>query len=217
MDRSDAGAFAILYAASVLTPFQHLRALNNFSSLMAIVAGLNNSAVLRLKKTLVDVPADSLKLYQEYEALMKSEANYRTYREALRAATPPCIPYLGVHVQDLTFMDENPDQVNGLVNFHKNRLLYSAISELLRCQQIGYNFTLLMQMQTSLRALATMDLNKLYQVSLLREPRDATKSGQEADASKKGKTFGGVMAKVKHEVRNTTKEVIKELERQDPH
>lgn len=47
---------------------------------MAIVAGLNNSAVLRLKKTLVEVPAESLKLYQEYESLMKSEANYRTYR-----------------------------------------------------------------------------------------------------------------------------------------
>lgn len=113
-------------------------------------------------------------------------------------------------------MDENPDQLNGLINFHKNRLIYSAVSELLRCQQVGFNFTLLFQLQTSLRGLATADLNKLYQVSLQREPRAANKSGGQGD-EKKGKTFGGVMSKVKKEVRKTTTQVLTELERTDPH
>ncbi len=43
-------------------PHQYLRQLNNFSSLMALVAGLNNSAVLRLKKTMAEVLPESLKV-----------------------------------------------------------------------------------------------------------------------------------------------------------
>lgn len=134
------------------------------------------------------------------------------HTEALRAAQLPSIPYLGVHVQDLTFMDENPDQANGMINFHKNRLLYTAISELMRCQQVSYNYTPLMALQSSMRSIATMDLNKLYQVSLVREPRDGHQSTSSSsdDSGKKGKTLSIAIAKM------TTK-VIEELERSDPH
>jgi hypothetical protein len=46
----------LLCLLPALIPTQALRFINNFSGMMAIVAGLNNSAVLRLKKTMREVP-----------------------------------------------------------------------------------------------------------------------------------------------------------------
>ncbi len=43
------------------------------------------------------------------EGVMGSEYSWRNYRTALREANPPCVPYIGVYLQDLLFIEEgNP-------------------------------------------------------------------------------------------------------------
>ena len=58
--------------------------------------------------------------------LLSPNDNFRNYRESMRVnhATVPCIPYLGLHLADLTFIDEgNEDFENGLINFGKASMI----------------------------------------------------------------------------------------------
>ena len=45
--------------------------------------------------------------------LIKQFYSYRAYREHLHTITPPCIPYMGIYLTDLTFvLDGNPDRLD---------------------------------------------------------------------------------------------------------
>ena len=63
---------------------------------MAFVAGLNNPCVTRLKWTRQRVRKRRLDDLANLEKLMNMESAYHNYREAIKACTPPCIPYLCV-------------------------------------------------------------------------------------------------------------------------
>jgi hypothetical protein len=73
----------------------YLRESNNFNSLMAVLAGINSSPILRLKQTwkLIDGKGITNK-YVEAEKLMRAEKSFETYRGALKASGMPCVPYL---------------------------------------------------------------------------------------------------------------------------
>uniref|UniRef100_A0A8C7CVR6 Rap guanine nucleotide exchange factor 1 n=1 Tax=Oncorhynchus kisutch TaxID=8019 RepID=A0A8C7CVR6_ONCKI len=94
---------------------KHLRKLNNFNSYLAILSALDSAPIRRLEwqKT----TSEGL---EEYCTLIDSSSSFRVYRAALADVEPPCIPYLGLILQDLTFVHlGNPDQINGKVNFSK--------------------------------------------------------------------------------------------------
>ena len=67
------------------------------------------------------------KTLAEWEALrelMSHKCRYKEYRADVcrQQAAPPFIPYLGIHLSDLTFLgDGNPDEVDGLLNFSKRQ------------------------------------------------------------------------------------------------
>jgi RasGEF domain len=63
------------------------------------------------------------KKYQEMGELMTRDENFKRFREHLHNVDPPCIPYLGVYLTDLTFIEEgNKDFINEtLINFDKRR------------------------------------------------------------------------------------------------
>lgn len=54
---------------------------------------------------------------------------------------PPVIPYIGVPLSDLTFIDEaHPDNVGDLCNFQKCTALADIIRDFVNCQLSGYDF-----------------------------------------------------------------------------
>ena len=77
----------------------------------------------------------------------------------------------GVYLTDLTFIDENPDTVNGMINFTKRRLVYSVISKIQQYQQTHYNLQPVDQIIHQLLSVSILDDNTLYGLSLKREPR----------------------------------------------
>lgn len=72
--------------------------------------------------------------------------NYKAYREALRVCTPPAVPYLGVYLTDLTFIEEGNktrmkrEGKEPLVNFAKGRMMAEVIHEIQKYQQIPFPF-----------------------------------------------------------------------------
>ncbi|GAM22778.1 hypothetical protein SAMD00019534_059530 [Acytostelium subglobosum LB1] len=170
----------------------HLRLMNNFNSLMAIIAGLNFSSVYRLKFTRAELSAQTQRMYDDLEKIMNSESSFKNYRTRLAASRPPLLPYLGVHLTDLTFMEENPDIVNievapnhhvDLINFTKRMLVFKVISLVQQYQQQSYNLQPVHQIQEFLLSIndykgESLDhyQQHLHRESLRREPRKAQKS-----------------------------------------
>lgn len=59
------------------------------------------------------------------QAVVCSDGRFRVMREALHRCDPPCIPYLGMYLTDLSFIEEGtPDFTpDGLLNFSKMRMV----------------------------------------------------------------------------------------------
>lgn len=116
---------------------QWLRSYGNFNSLMAMIAGINNSAISRLRDTKQN--ATERQGYKEFvgsELLMSSEKSFSRYRNALKLSEPPCIPYLGVFLRDLLYIDEaNKDfKPDGSVNLQKFILMGDIILMIMNFQ-----------------------------------------------------------------------------------
>lgn len=164
----------------VVTKFIHiaerLLALNNFNSLMTISAALNSSPISRLRFTTEELAVGVAKTKRELEDLMNN--NWKLYRQRLTQIPSgvPCLPYLGVCLTDLTFVDENPDTVRGLINFSKRSLVYNIISVVQQRQRNPYNLQPVQQILNLLRKVSFKDEQEQYQLSLKREPRSASRA-----------------------------------------
>lgn len=155
----------------------HLRKMNNFNSLMALIAGLNTAPIYRLKHTREGLSPQTIKTFQSLEQLMSNNQSFLNYRTALHSVDPPCIPFLGVYLTDLTFSDDaNPDEINGLVNFGKWELMYNIIAEIQQYQQIAYNFEYVDHIASFLRELPQNNDRDMFDLSKAFEPKGAAKT-----------------------------------------
>ena len=51
---------------------------------------------------------------------MSHAHSFRNYRNHLHTLNPPCVPYVGVYLTDLTFLEDgNPDLIEGLISWSK--------------------------------------------------------------------------------------------------
>lgn len=156
----------------------HLRKLNNFSTLMAFVAVFNSSSINRLKHTFSELPPKTLETLNDLTRLMDIYEGHREYKSQLESSSPPCIPYLGMYLSELVFLDEANDTLIGdLINFRKCRILFNIISKIRHYQQIGYNLQSVYQIQKFLLNLQPkLDEKEMYKLSCIIEPKDVEKS-----------------------------------------
>ncbi|XP_077050501.1 rap guanine nucleotide exchange factor 1b isoform X3 [Siphateles boraxobius] len=113
---------------------KHLRKLNNFNSYLAILSALDSAPIRRL-----EWQKQTSEGLEEYCTLIDSSSSFRAYRAALAEVEPPCIPYLGLILQDLTFVHlGNPDFIEGKVNFSKRWQQFNILDSMRRFQQVHY-------------------------------------------------------------------------------
>jgi len=74
--------------------------------MFAIIAGLNLTPVLRLKKTWELLPLATKKIFAELEKLIDPSKNMKNFRDIVASATPPIVPFLPIYLKDLTFMND---------------------------------------------------------------------------------------------------------------
>jgi len=153
---------------------EQLRTIGNFNGLMEIIAGLNMYAIQRLKQTWEQIPARLVSILEELNALMDNKQNYREYRNALKNARPPMMPYLGVCLRDIVFIEEgNPDYLNNentLINFEKMKMLGEVFFQVKRCQTVKFSFERDPILQDYLRTIDSLTEESLYKQSLMCEP-----------------------------------------------
>ncbi|XP_036384086.1 LOW QUALITY PROTEIN: rap guanine nucleotide exchange factor 1b [Megalops cyprinoides] len=113
---------------------KHLRKLNNFNSYLAILSALDSAPIRRL-----EWQKQTSEGLEEYCTLIDSSSSFRAYRAALADVEPPCIPYLGLILQDLTFVHlGNPELIDGKVNFSKRWQQFNILDSMRRFQQVHY-------------------------------------------------------------------------------
>ncbi|GCC30441.1 hypothetical protein chiPu_0008892 [Chiloscyllium punctatum] len=113
---------------------KHLRKLNNFNSYLAILSALDSAPIRRL-----EWQKQTSEGLAEYCTLIDSSSSFRAYRAALAEVEPPCIPYLGLILQDLTFVHlGNPDLIDGKINFSKRWQQFNILDSMRCFQQVHY-------------------------------------------------------------------------------
>ncbi|KAG8236635.1 hypothetical protein J437_LFUL019237 [Ladona fulva] len=125
------------HVAKFTKVMRHLRRMNNFNSYLALLSALDSAPIRRLEWQQRHV-AETLK---EYCALIDSSCSFRAYRQALAETNPPCIPYIGLVLQDLTFvhignLDLLPD---GSINFSKRWQQFNIVENMKKFKN-QYNF-----------------------------------------------------------------------------
>ncbi|OBZ84749.1 Cell division control protein 25, partial [Choanephora cucurbitarum] len=113
---------------------ERCRALNNFNTCMAILSAFDNSSVGRLKRTWEAVGTRTTQVLQDIRKLMGANRNFNAYRVFIHSINPPCIPFLGIYLQDLTFIEDgNSNELKKnkeLINFAKRAKTAEVIREI---------------------------------------------------------------------------------------
>uniref|UniRef100_A0A7N5P3G7 Ral GEF with PH domain and SH3 binding motif 1 n=2 Tax=Caniformia TaxID=379584 RepID=A0A7N5P3G7_AILME len=85
---------------------QKLLELNNLHSLMSVVSALQSAPIFRLTKTWALLNRKDKTTFEKLDYLMSKEDNYKRTREYIRSLKMvPSIPYLGIYLLDLIYID----------------------------------------------------------------------------------------------------------------
>ena len=164
--------------------------LNNYDSLMAIICSLNSSTIVRLKRTWDIVSQKRKDMLKGLQAIVEPDKNYAVLRRRLHDHVPPCLPFVGTYLTDLTFVDAgNPatKQLPGVgehdgmpvINFDKHTRTAKIIGELQRFQ-VPYRLAEVPELQEWIQAQIVRvkssseheNVQQYYRKSLLLEPRE---------------------------------------------
>ncbi|WAQ99016.1 RGRF1-like protein, partial [Mya arenaria] len=98
------------------------RCMHNYNGVLQICAAFTKQMIERL------------------QTLVSSDGRFKNMRDALHRCDPPCIPYLGMYLTDLSFIEEGtPDRTeDSLINFSKMRMIAHVIREIRLFQQTPY-------------------------------------------------------------------------------
>jgi hypothetical protein len=199
--------------------------LNNYDSLMAIICSLNSSMVLRLKKTWEIVSQKTKLRLEELKAITDVGKNYAVLRQRLQNHVAPCIPFVGIYLTDLTFVDvgnQTTRQLPGsegngdgtarsVINFDKHMKTAKIIGQLQRFQ-VPYRLAAIPEMQDWMEAQIQRvryseqaNVQTFYRRSLLLEPREQVASHAQRHSPTEGnhltkESVGGMSAKEKFDL-----------------
>ena len=163
--------------------------LNNYDSLMAIICSLSSATITRLKRTWDMVSAKTKATLESLKGIVELSRNYAVLRQRLQNQVPPCLPFVGIYLTDLAFVDAgNPstrqlpsyDNEEGVsvINFDKHMKTAKIISDLQRFQ-IPYRLVEVPELQywmqaqfVRVRSSGQEVFQNYYRRSLLLEPRE---------------------------------------------
>eukprot|EP00485_Elphidium_margaritaceum_P004231 CAMPEP_0202693288 /NCGR_PEP_ID=MMETSP1385-20130828/7442_1 /ASSEMBLY_ACC=CAM_ASM_000861 /TAXON_ID=933848 /ORGANISM="Elphidium margaritaceum" /LENGTH=1095 /DNA_ID=CAMNT_0049348947 /DNA_START=39 /DNA_END=3326 /DNA_ORIENTATION=- len=96
---------------------EKFKELKNYNALCSILGALNSSPIHRLKMAWSKVPPKQLEHFEGFKQIFVNSRNFRNFRTIFRNCSPPAIPYFGLFLQDLVFIDDGNDQFKQIDNF----------------------------------------------------------------------------------------------------
>jgi hypothetical protein len=159
--------------------------MNNYNTLMGIIAAINMSATQRLKHTKSQIKKNLSTKFAQLEKIMEPYKSWANLRSVLETSPLPAIPYFGVFLTDLTFIEDgNKDNVEVMntsgnsgqdliyYNWKKRKLAFKVLQNIKKFQNTPYSFPVEQPAYSILYELPSLSEDNLYGMSLIREPKN---------------------------------------------
>ncbi|KAF2191580.1 cell division control protein [Zopfia rhizophila CBS 207.26] len=147
------------------------RLLNNFSTPNMIMSALETAPIYRLNRTWSAVNAQSMATLENMRKVIGNRKGFAVYRDTLRKANPPCIPFFGVYLANLTYIEDGiPSFIKktNLVNFAKRAKTAEVIRDIQQYQNVPYLLQPVPELQdyilTNMQSAG--DVHNMYDTSL---------------------------------------------------
>uniref|UniRef100_A0A8C9W2E2 Ral GEF with PH domain and SH3 binding motif 2 n=1 Tax=Scleropages formosus TaxID=113540 RepID=A0A8C9W2E2_SCLFO len=162
---------------------QKLCDMNNLHAVMAVVSGLQSAPIYRLTKTWALLSRKDKASFERLEYLMSKEDNYKRLRDYISSQSmTSCIPYLGMYLSDLTYIDSAYPSTGSILESEQRSNLMNNILRIISDLQRSceYDIPVLPHVQKYLNSVHYIEeLQKFveddnYKLSLKIEPGTST-------------------------------------------
>uniref|UniRef100_H2Z5D6 Ras-GEF domain-containing protein n=1 Tax=Ciona savignyi TaxID=51511 RepID=H2Z5D6_CIOSA len=113
--------------------------LNNLHSLMAVVQSLSSSSIFRLTKTWALVNKHQKATFDRLLALVKEDDNRWMLRSHMEAIKLPCIPFLGMYLSDIMYINSAHPDTGGLESTERTNKMNNVLRVMAEFQQSKYD------------------------------------------------------------------------------
>ena len=91
----------------IIEVIDELMELNNFNTSMALYSALTVNAIHRLQATFAKVKRNRMKQLHRFDEFFSANTNFQTYRSMVGNENMFCIPFLGLHLRDMVYVNDS--------------------------------------------------------------------------------------------------------------